>query len=149
MQNKVLTFLAIILQLVVVSCNNSITEKPEKTLDELIEGENASNLEKVISLYTKDAELIPDGGRDIIGIDSIIKNYKNIFSKSKLNMLAQIHENDVIVSGDFAIIYGITFGTVTVLKDNIAYSVNYRFMMVLKKVDYKWKVYKLMWNKNK
>jgi ketosteroid isomerase-like protein len=146
MINRIISYISLFLLLTIISCTGNNKNKPDKILNELLEADNESNLEKVISLYTNDAMLIPAGKPNIIGIDSIKKNYKSIFANYKLELLAETYENEIVESGSHAIIYGITFGKRISLKDQTVSPVNDKFIMILKKINRKWKVHRLMWS---
>ena len=111
-----------------------------------MKADNAADVERIVSLYTDDAMLIPAGKPNISGNDAIRKNYENIFSSSRLQLSAKA--NEVIESGKTAIIIGNTTGNVTKIKDSSIASVNDKFIMILKVVNGQWKIYRLMWGKD-
>ena len=128
-----------------LSCSNT-NQDPETILSEIMKADNAADVERIVSLYTDDAMLIPAGKPNISGNDAIRKNYENIFSSSRLQLSAKA--NEVIESGKTAIIIGNTTGNVTNLKDSSIASVNDKFIMILKVVNGQWKIYRLMWGKD-
>jgi len=134
-----------ILLFIFLSCSNP-NQDPETILSEIMIADNAADVERIVSLYTDDAMLIPAGKPNISGNDAIRKNYENIFSSSRLQLSAKA--NEVIESGKTAIIIGNTTGNVNNLKDSSIASVNDKFIMLLKAVNGKWKIYRLMWGKD-
>jgi len=66
--------------------------------------------DKVISLYTEDAILIPSDRSDIVGLNAIGENYRNIFANSTLQLKAT--SNEITESGELTIIRGNTTGNV-------------------------------------
>ena len=141
--NKVFLLLLIT---VVFSCEQKQDSTPSKTLEEIIQADNAGDLEKVMSNYTDDAILIPSGSVDIIGKNAIREHYRNIFSNSAFQLTSS--PNEIIDSRDFTIIRGNTTGKIISKKDSSSAPVNNKFLMVMKKQSGKWKVYRLTWSKN-
>ncbi|MER3498144.1 MAG: hypothetical protein C4308_05635 [Chitinophagaceae bacterium] len=125
-------------------CGNKEESTPSKTLTEVIAADNAGDLDKVIAYYTEDAILIPAGSSDIIGKNAIREHYRNIFTTSVLQL--QASSNEIIDANDWTIIRGNTTGKVIFKADSSATAVNDKFIMVLKKDDGRWKIYRLMWS---
>jgi len=141
--NKVFLLL---LTTIVFSCKQKEDSTPSTTLDEIIQADNAGDLEKVISNYTEDAILIPSGSVDIIGKNAIREHYRNIFSNSAFQLTSSA--NEIIDARDFTIIRGNTTGKIISKKDSSSAPVNDKFLMVMRKQSGKWKVYRLTWSKN-
>jgi len=140
-----LSHIAYFILLVIVSCKSD-RDSPDRTLSEIMNADNAADVDKIVSLYTADAILMPAGKPNITGSEAIRKNYENIFSVSKLELTAtpdEVHESE-----EFAIIRGTTTGKVHNLKDSSVINVNDKFIMMLKKIAGEWKIYRLMWSKN-
>ena len=81
MGNRILSSIKfILLFLFIFSCNPSNrTKDPVQTLAAIIKADNAGDIEKIVSLYTPDAMLIPAGKANISGNDSIRQNYMIFF----------------------------------------------------------------------
>jgi ketosteroid isomerase-like protein len=127
------------------SCKNEPAPPPLQTLNDIMQADSAGDVDKVIALYMDDAILIPSDKSDIVGINAIRENYRNIFANSSLQLKATA--NEIIESGDLAIIRGNTNGNVISKKDSSSVTVNDKFLMMLKKQSGKWKIYRLMWSK--
>lgn len=127
------------------SCKNEPAPPPVQTLNDIMQADSAGDVDKVIALYMDDAILIPSDKSDIVGINAIRENYRNIFANSSLQLKATA--NEIIESGDLAIIRGNTNGNVISKKDSSSVTVNDKFLMMLKKQSGKWKIYRLMWTK--
>lgn len=127
------------------SCKNEASLPPVQTLNDIMQADSAGDVDKVISLYTDDAILIPSDKSDIVGINAIRENYRGIFANSTLQLKATA--NEIIESGDLTIIRGSTNGNVVSKKDSSSVNVNDKFLMMLKKQSGKWKIYRLMWSK--
>jgi len=128
------------------SCKNEPASPPVQTLNEIMQADSAGDVDKVISLYTEDAILIPSDRSDVVGLNAIAENYRNIFANSTLQLKATA--NEIIESGDLTIIRGNTTGNVISKKDSSSVTVNDKFLMMLKKQSGKWKIYRLMWSKS-
>ncbi len=131
---------------IIFSCGQNEDSTPSKTLDEIIQADNAGDLEKVISNYTDDAILIPSGSVDIIGKNAIREHYRNIFLNSTFQLKSTA--NEIIDARDLTIIRGNTEGKIISKKDSSSAPVNDKFLMVMKKQLGKWKIYRLTWSKN-
>ena len=131
--------------LIFCSCKNQPASAPVQTLNDIMQADSASDIDKVVSLYADDAILIPSDRDDIVGIHAIRENYRNIFSNSTLQLKATT--NEIIESGDLTIIRGNTTGNIISKKDSSSVAVNDKFLMMLKKQSGKWKIYRLMWSK--
>jgi uncharacterized protein (TIGR02246 family) len=136
----------LVLTSIVFSCEQKQDSTPSKTLDEIIQGDNAGDLERVMSNYTEDAILIPTGSVDVIGKNAIREHYRNIFSNSAFQLTSS--SNEIIDAHEFTIIRGNTTGKIISKKDSSSVPVNDKFLMVMKKQSGKWKVYRLTWSKN-
>jgi ketosteroid isomerase-like protein len=130
---------------ILFSCKNEPASPPVQTLNDIMQADSAADVDKVISLYTDDAILIPSDKSDIVGINAIRENYRNIFATSTLQLKATASE--IIESGELTIIRGYTNGNVISKKDSSSVAVNDKFLMMLKKQSGKWKIYRLMWSK--
>ena len=130
---------------ILVSCKNEPASPPVQTLNDIMQADSAGDVDRVVSLYTDDAILIPSNKSDIVGINAIRENYRNIFANSSLQLKATA--NEIIESGDLAIIRGNTNGTIISKKDSSTITVNDKFLMMLKKQSGKWRIYRLMWGK--
>jgi uncharacterized protein (TIGR02246 family) len=144
MRIRILLYLEFSLVILLFSCNSKVPG-PQETLAKIITADNAGDLEKIVSLYTRDAILLPPNRPNISGQDSIRKNYEAIFATSKLALTANTDE--INESGDLAFIRGNTIGTVTNLKDSSITPVNDKFIMILKSQADGWKIFRLMWNR--
>jgi ketosteroid isomerase-like protein len=132
------------LMLAAVSCSNQ-TSGPKETLDAIILADNAGDIEKVVALYCTDAVLLPPGRANISGQSAIRQNYTGIFSSSTLHLRATT--DTIEQCGQLATITGTTSGQSISKSGTDTVNVNDKFMMVLKKISGRWKIYRLMWNK--
>jgi len=142
---KIFTLFFITAVISFTSCTNTNSD-PKETLAAIINADNNADIQKVVSLYTNDAILLPSGKPNISGQEAIRKNYETIFSTSKMQLSADILET--ITLKNFTIIRGNTVGKIFLFKDSTTLTVNDKFLMVLKNAAGKWKIHRLMWSKN-
>jgi len=119
---------------------------PAEVLKWIIQADNKGDLEKVMALYDKDAVLMPAGEENITGQAAIRENYKTIFETRDLQLHPRI--NELIETGDYAVIRGTITGKASSKTDSTETIVNDKFLMALKK-DRKsnWKIHHLMWSR--
>ena len=84
--------------LIFCSCKNEPSSAPVQTLNDIMQADSAGDIDRVISLYADDAILIPSTRGDIVGINAIRENYRNIFAYSTLQLKATA--NEIIESRD-------------------------------------------------
>jgi uncharacterized protein (TIGR02246 family) len=138
------TVFVLTLMLAAVCCKNE-TSGPKQTLDAIMLADNAGDIEKVISLYCTDAVLLPPGRPNIAGQSAIRQNYAGIFASSTLHLNATA--DTIERCGQLATITGITGGISISKSGSDTVNVKDKFMMVLKKINGRWRIYRLMWNK--
>lgn len=138
--------LLVCLLVLLLACSQKETSPPGQTLNDVMQADSTGDPDKVVALYTDDAILIPSVNSDIVGKTAIRENYRNIFANSSLQLKSTA--NEIIQSSDWTIIRGNTNGNILSKKDSSLTPVNDKFLMILKKQSGKWKIYRLMWNKN-
>jgi uncharacterized protein (TIGR02246 family) len=133
--------------IVILGCTNPADHDLQvvhNLVQAIIAADNRADIEKVISCYHSDAMLLPPGKQQIIGEDAIRKNYEAIFSSSVLTLT--IKEEELTISGDYAICMGRTSGEVLSKTDSTTREVNDRFIMILERRNRVWKIKRLIWN---
>jgi uncharacterized protein (TIGR02246 family) len=125
----------------------SAAVSPIETLNEIVKSDNAGNLEKIATLFTDDAILIPAGRKNATGKNAVREVYRNTFANSDLQLAMTAAE--VMESGDFAIIRGNVTGTATPKNSGGPITVNDKFLMILKKESDGWKVHRWMFSSDK
>ena len=110
----------------------------------IIDADNAADIASVLSSYSSDAVLMPPGKSEITGTTAIRKNYEAIFANSVLEL--SVKEEELVVSGNYAICKGRTMGQIRAKADSSVRDVNDKFIMILEKRDSQWKISKLIWN---
>ena len=144
MIRKLLFLLALL-----TSCGNQDKEEVElvrQTIEGIIEADNHSDLEKVMSFYHDNAVLFPTGKPSIAREEAIRENYKQIFSSWRLELETKIEETRA--AADWAFVTGRNKGTRISLSDGSTEPIDDQFTMLLEKQDGEWKIRKLWWNQN-
>jgi ketosteroid isomerase-like protein len=101
-------------------------------------------LEKVLSLYTDNAVLIPPAGPNIYGKENIRTNYEGLFGANSLKITNEIWET--IISGTWAYSTGANCVTVTSKTDGTKGTAYSKYLMVLKMGQQgQWKISRLIW----
>jgi ketosteroid isomerase-like protein len=142
-----LRIFTIFLLLVITSCSGNPHEDSKKAnniIYRLIEADNKSDINTVLSSYTDDIEFYPAGRPFIKGIDSVRSSYVKLFEENQLSISTQILET--VVTGNIAIVTGINTGTRKSLMDSSINKIDDKYIALLKKnQDGDWKIDKLIW----
>jgi ketosteroid isomerase-like protein len=126
---------------------SACTHSSQDTKDDVravVSGILEADIERVLSYYHDEAVLFPPGKDEIRGLESIRRNYENIFATSVLNLSPE--EDEVTVTNDVAVYTGRTKGQIIVKSDSSTRTINEKFLMILKKDDGRWKISTLIWN---
>lgn len=115
----------------------------QKVIYGIIEADNQSDIDRVMMYYHTDATLVPPGKSEINGLVDIRMNYESIFASSRPQLTVTIE--DLAVSKNFAVAYGLTLGQVLLKSDSSIRKVNDRYTMTLEKEDSEWKIKRLFW----
>ncbi len=130
--------------------NTEISQKEEKQkieelLSEYKRSLNTSDAPLAQSLYTKDGVFMPAEAPSDIGLESILKSYKDVFSQIELKIDFFIEE--IKVEGNMAFAVTSSKGTVKMLANGMEEPEASRELFVFEKVDGKWKIARYMFNK--
>ena len=136
----------ILLLLIFPACKEEPITDPATTLRDVIQADNRGDLEKVVTLYTADAMLLPAGRTDIMGRDAIREHYGQIFSTTTLQLHPRVLEE--WTRHDIAMIHGTITGKTVSKTDSSEHIVDDKFLMFLKMDSGKWKIHRLMWSQD-
>lgn len=106
------------------------------------------NTSEILSLYSNEAEIIPDGLPSITTIKNIKKFYETTFSSIKIAGDLIITSVDVDTSNELAIVRCEEKASVTDLATDNVLKSYFRELFVLKKEKDIWKIYKYMFSQN-
>jgi len=108
---------------------------------------NASDINKVLPLYTENGVFMPSEAPTSIGKDQIKGAYEFVFSNIKLNIEFNIDE--IIINGDYAFVRTTSKGTTLIHATGKTIPEENRELFVLKKENGSWKIDRYMFNKMK
>ena len=106
---------------------------------------NESNVDKVLTLYTKNGVFMPSGAPTAIGQEQIKGTYEFVFSTIQLNIEFYIDEIDVV--GDYAFARTTSKGTTLIHASGETVPEENRELFVLRKENSSWKIDRYMFNK--
>ena len=125
------------------------TEKSaiEKLLFSYLDALNASDVNKVLALYSNDGVFMPSNAPSAVGQEQIKASYEFVFSQIQLNIAFYIDE--IIVNGDYAFARTISKGTTLIHANGQTVAEENRELFVLQKTNGQWKISRYMFNKMK
>ena len=117
----------------------------EQLIEKYIEAINASRTDALVSLFTPDGVLMAPDAPTMEGTDQLTAFFNYSFGTIKID--AQIHFDEIFVSGDHG--YARTHSQVelTVAQVDATQSEENRELFVVRKLDGEWKISRYMFNK--
>ncbi len=106
---------------------------------------NASDVSKVLPLYTEDGIFMPSGAPTAIGTEQLKGTYEFVFSNIKLSIEFNIDE--IIVNGDYAFARTTSKGTTLIRATTKTVPEENRELFILQKENGSWKIDRYMFNK--
>jgi len=132
-----------------VSCQEKTTADENQEITDLLftyrDALNASDVSKVLSLYTEDGIFMPSGAPTSIGAEQVKGTYEFVFSNIKLSIEFNIDE--IIVNGDYAFARTTSKGTTLIHATGETVPEENRELFVLQKENGSWKIDRYMFNK--
>ena len=108
---------------------------------------NASDVSKVLALYTKDGVFMPGNALTAKGQEQLKGSYEFVFKTIQINIEFFIEE--IAVRGDFACAVTSSKGTALIHANGQTVSEENRELFVLQKENGQWKIARYMFNKTK
>lgn len=152
--------------LLVVSCQNQTENKSvvnnqnkevmetkleqsaiEKLLFSYRDALNASDVSKVLSLYTKNGVFMPTNAPTATGQVELKGSYEFVFENIQLHI--EFFIDEIVVNGDYAYAMTQSKGTTLVHANGQTIPEENRELFVLSKEDGQWKIARYMFNKTK
>ena len=131
------------------SCQKQTTVDENQEITDLLftyrDALNASDVSKVLSLYTEDGIFMPSGAPTSIGAEQVKGTYEFVFSNIKLSIEFNIDE--IIVNGDYAFARTTSKGTTLIHATGETVPEENRELFVLQKENGSWKIDRYMFNK--
>ena len=108
---------------------------------------NASDVSKVLSLYTEDGIFMPSGAPTSIGTEQIKGAYEFVFSNIKLSI--EFYIDEIIVNGEYAFARTTSKGSILIHATEETVPEENRELFILQKENGSWKIDRYMFNKMK
>ncbi|MEY3398534.1 MAG: hypothetical protein RL220_1128 [Bacteroidota bacterium] len=117
----------------------------EKMLLSYRDALNASDVSKVLPLYTTDGAFMPSAGPTAVGLEQIKGSYEFVFKSIQLNI--EFFIDEIEVHGDVAFARTTSKGTTLIHANGQTVPEENRELFVLQKVSGEWKIARYMFNK--
>lgn len=135
-----------------ITSQNNMEQATEKTsIEKLLftyrDALNASDVSKVLPLYTNDGVFMPSNAPTAIGIGQIKRSYEFVFSQIQLNI--EFYMDEIVVNGDHAFARTRSKGTTLIHSNGERVAEENRELFVLQKTNGIWKISRYMFNKMK
>ncbi|RYF37997.1 MAG: SgcJ/EcaC family oxidoreductase [Chitinophagaceae bacterium] len=108
---------------------------------------NASDANKVVSLYTTDGVLLANAAPTAVGADQVKGTYQYVFDNFKYNLEFTVGE--IVAAGNYAFATSTSKGSFTIKASGQTVSDENRELFVFEKVNGQWKIARYMYNKTK
>jgi uncharacterized protein (TIGR02246 family) len=119
----------------------------EKLLFSYRDALNASDVNKVLPLYTNDGVFMPSNAPSAIGQEQVKAAYEFVFSQIQLNI--EFYIDEIVVNGDYAFARTTSKGTTLIHANKQTVAEENRELFVLQKTNGQWKIARYMFNKMK
>jgi uncharacterized protein (TIGR02246 family) len=119
----------------------------QKTVHDYFSALNASNADKVVSLFAKDGVLLPTGAPTAEGTVQLKGNYDYVFDNFSFDLKETIES--VFVFDDYAYVRSTSKGSLLIKSENQKVTEDFREVFVLKKINGDWKIDTYMYNQSK
>jgi uncharacterized protein (TIGR02246 family) len=128
-----------------------IKTKDQSAIEQLLysyrDALNASDVSKVLSLYTKDGVFMPTNAPTATGQAQLKGSYEFVFKTIQIHIEFLIEE--VVVGGDYAFAVTNSKGTTLIHANGQTVSEENRELFVFQKDNGQWKIARYMFNKTK
>lgn len=134
------------------SIQNNMEQSTEKTpIEKLLfsyrDALNASDVNKVLPLYTNDGVFMPSNAPSAIGQEQIKGSYEFVFSQIQLNI--EFFIDEIEVNGEYAFARTTSKGTTLIHANGQTVPEENRELFVLQKTNGQWKISRYVFNKMK
>jgi uncharacterized protein (TIGR02246 family) len=135
-----------------ISNQNTMEQTTEKTAIEKLlfsyrDALNASDVNKVLPLYSIDGVFMPSNAPSAIGQEQVKAAYEFVFSQIQLNI--EFYIDEIVVNGDYAFARTTSKGTTLIHANKQTVAEENRELFVLQKTNGQWKIARYMFNKTK
>lgn len=143
-QNKVVSQVNNLKQFKMTTTEKSVIEI---TLFSYRDALNASDVSKVLTLYTNDGVFMPSNAPSAIGQEQVKGSYEYVFKTIQLNI--EFFIDEIVENGDYAFARTTSKGTTLIHATGQTVPEENRELFVLQKVNGQWKISRYMFNKMK
>lgn len=119
----------------------------ENTLFSYRDALNASDVSKVLTLYTNDGVFMPSNAPSAIGQEQLKGSYEFVFKTIQLNI--EFFIDEIVENGDYAFARTTSKGTTLIHANGQTVPEENRELFILQKVVGQWKISRYMFNKMK
>jgi len=155
-------FIAALLLLVIASCQtkNQLSENQNKTeietnektaIEKLLfsyrDALNASDVNKVLALYTAQGVFMPSNAPTSVGQEQVRGAYEFVFKNIQINI--EFFIDEIVVNGDYAFARTTSKGTALIHASGQTVSEENRELFALQKDNGHWKIARYIFNKAK
>ncbi|MBL7991870.1 MAG: SgcJ/EcaC family oxidoreductase [Candidatus Kapabacteria bacterium] len=119
----------------------------EKLLFSYRDALNASDVNKVLPLYTSDGVFMPSGAPSALGQEQVKAAYQSVFTSIQLTI--EFYIDEIVVHGDYAFARTTSKGTTLIHANGQTVAEENRELFVLQKAGGQWKISRYMFNKMK
>ena len=106
---------------------------------------NASDVNKVLPLYTEDGIFMPSGAPTSVGTDQVKGAYEFVFSNIELSI--EFYIDEISINGDYAFARTTSKGSTLIHATGATVPEENRELFVLQKENGQWKIDRYMFNK--
>ncbi len=106
---------------------------------------NASDVNKVLPLYTEDGIFMPSGAPTAIGTEQVKGAYEFVFSNIELSI--EFYIDEISINGDYAFARTTSKGSTLIHATGATVPEENRELFVLQKENGQWKIDRYMFNK--
>jgi len=148
---KKITFVIVTISLLFLFHSNVLAQADNKEIEKIIfayrDALNASDVNKVVSLYTQTGVLLPNAAPTAVGTDQVKGTYQYVFENFKYTLEFTIGE--IVVSGNYAFARSTSRGAFVIKASGQNVPDENRELFVFEKVNGQWKIARYMYNKSK
>jgi uncharacterized protein (TIGR02246 family) len=106
---------------------------------------NASDVNKVLPLYTEDGIFMPSGAPTSVGKEQVKGAYEFVFSNIELSI--EFYIDEISINGDYAFARTTSKGSTLIYATGATVPEENRELFVLQKENGQWKIDRYMFNK--
>jgi len=144
---RTILLIAAIISVSACQTNSSDNQEIKNLLFTYRDALNASDVGKVLSLYTEGGIFMPSGAPTSTGTEQIKGAYEFVFSNIKLSI--EFYIDEIIVNGEYAFARTTSKGTTLIHATGETVPEENRELFVLQKENGSWKIDRYMFNKMK